>query len=117
MHPKDESDFERTKLAIDCVKHITTLATGTIVFSAAIIERLPKPKPHLMVMFVFSIGLTVISLLACFVYLFSVGVMPHWRGHEPTAEILGKVGVVIYFSFALGLMSLGTYVVFTVFSQ
>lgn len=96
-------------MAIDCIKHITTLATGTIVFSGAIFDRLPKPR-HAAALFPLSLLFMVLSVLASFFYLFFVGVMPHWRGAEPDSEKVSKVGRSIYFSFAMGLAGFGIFV-------
>jgi hypothetical protein len=35
--------FERTKLAADLVKHISTLSTGSLVLIATLLDKLPKP--------------------------------------------------------------------------
>jgi len=35
--------FERTKLGVDVVKHLTTLSTGSIVVLATLVDKLHKP--------------------------------------------------------------------------
>jgi len=110
----DKQDFERTKLAIDCVKHITTLATGTIVFSAAIVEKLPKGSRFTGGLFAASLALVVFSLFLCFFYLFVEGIAT--RGRNPNHEKMGQVAFGIYLSFGTGLMALGISVALRFFS-
>jgi hypothetical protein len=105
--------LERTKLAIDCVKHITTLATGIIVFSAAMLDKIPAGM-NFKELLLISLSLIVISLLSCFALIFLEGVQPIWQEGKfayPVAARWGTIviGFVIYLSFPAGLFTLGIF--------
>jgi hypothetical protein len=112
----DAHEFERLKLAVDSVKHITTLATGTIVLLVTLVERIPKPVADKA-----DLHLALISLLICiaasvgFLYGMTVArygpVYPgHDEGRERIKEAMLKMEVeVIYFSFSLGITFLGAF--------
>jgi hypothetical protein len=39
---QDKLEFERTKLRVESVKHITTLATGTVVLTVTLLALMSK---------------------------------------------------------------------------
>jgi hypothetical protein len=102
---ENEHPLESLKLSIDTVKHITTLASGTIVFAAAIFDKLPKPTKGLDLL-----GLCIVFMLLCVlsstVYLFGRTV-----GKNKIHEIaLQHCPVVIYFSFGSAIFNLGAFI-------
>jgi hypothetical protein len=105
--------IERTKLAIDTVKHISTLATGSIVAITAIVEKAPKPTtmPYLLMAAVVSMML---CILLCAIYLFLLGVPSRWdeavlRTSSMRAA-MQVAAVILYLAFASGLLMLGCFV-------
>lgn len=73
MNADDSSDkmrFERLKLEIDVVKHVSTLSTGSLVLIVTLADKLPKPLlyPQLVQA---SLCCFVASLLCCLLYLVS----------------------------------------------
>ena len=119
--------FERVKLAVDSVKHITTLATGTIVLLATFSDRLPRPlafKGYLIT----AIVSMVVCLLASFIYLWGETLAPRtsqsilglpipepmqkwkwlqWSGRR----MLVFLSDVIYFSFCFGIYYLARFAI------
>jgi hypothetical protein len=67
-------ETERTKIAVDCVKHITTLTTGTILLIAAGIDKVTRPVVG-WGWLVASISLMLVCLILCFSFLLDVGVI------------------------------------------
>ena len=116
MHDAETVDdkkmkLEEIKLQADTTKHITTLATGTIVLVATFMDKLPKPlqAPDLLV------G-SLIAMLVCtfsaFVHLWSLTLlgprrlrMRRFLPNHKTIESL--LVIVMYFSFSIGLYELG----------
>jgi hypothetical protein len=118
--PKDQ-EFERFKMAVDSVKHITTLATGTIVLVATFIDKLPKPvfkKDDL----IGAIFLMVVCLVSSFIYLWGSTlagyvstlnrVLPRWLPGRK--HVLMLMSVVIYFSFIMGIYFLAKFAFYNI---
>jgi hypothetical protein len=116
-HGNGAHEFERFKLAVDSIKHITTLTTGTIVLLATFAERIPRPM-----VYKGDLTLAFISLFVCLVasvsFLWGSTVAPFGptrvsrlgNDTEPTRKSLLKLdAVVIYFSFCMGIVFLGTF--------
>jgi hypothetical protein len=98
-------EFERVTLAVDSVKHITTLATGTIVLIATLLDKFPKPiADHT------DLNRAIGSMLLCvrlsFVCLWGLGVFRYWKPETKIRGFLSLISVAIYFSFLLELVSL-----------
>jgi hypothetical protein len=104
----DDVEFERLKLALDSVKHITTLATGVIVLTATFYDKLPKPITFRLSLFL-SLSFMLICLAAAFCYLFAAGVMGHLLVNanlKVTQFVFRFFGILTYGSFMLGILCL-----------
>jgi hypothetical protein len=107
---QDKLILERTKLAADIVKHISTLATGSIVLVPTFTDKIHNPilKSSLLVT---AIAALMICLLCCVVYLFLVGVPSRWDATvvRPTSVRWGMqcAAGALYVSFAVGVKMLG----------
>jgi len=112
---KESRELERLKMAVDSVKHITTLASGTIVLLATFVDKLPKPplfKGHL----VSGIVAMVVCLGASFVYLWAetLGRMRSFQLKIPFPFITRKLmldilSTIVYFSFCMGIYFLAQF--------
>jgi len=105
---RDRFDFERVKLAVDSIKHITTLATGTLVLLVAFLDKLPKPIIRLNWL-IFAVICLLLCLTASFVYLFRIGVhaYPLERENRRVGKILRGLAAVIYFTFGFAMFGVG----------
>lgn len=65
---KENMGFERLKIEIDVVKHISTLTTGSIVIVVTLADKLPKPLIHPGFL-CWALALLVVSLACCVGYL------------------------------------------------
>jgi hypothetical protein len=100
--------LERTKLAVDSIKHITTLATGTILLIVAVVDKAPRPvmgRPWLII----SIACMVGCLFASFVYLMGAGVLG--QNIQYGRNIFRNLARTVYYTFAFGLLSLAAFAV------
>jgi hypothetical protein len=114
----DAREFELFKMAVDSVKHITTLTTGTIVLLATFAERIPRPIAHKV-----DLALAIVSMLLClivsFIFLWGstlarFGPSKAWTtrsGKEPSlkAEVL-----LIYVFFCMGVLFLGSFALYNI---
>lgn len=123
--PADKEDqlaFDRLKLAVDSIKHITTLATGTIVLSATFIDKFPKPTLHKL-LFLVSIVCMFVSLLCSAALLHGVSVKDYWAPNSPNLYTEGsKTGLraiilAVYYSFGLGIAALGSFAVLNLYAM
>jgi len=101
-------------MAVDSVKHITTLTTGTIVLLATFAERMPRPITHKV-----DLDIAIISMLVClvasFIFLWGTtlarfGPEKAWlsirHGKKPSLKF--EV-FLIYCSFCAGIIYLGSF--------
>jgi hypothetical protein len=104
----DRFDFERIKLAVDSIKHITTLTTGTLVLLVAFLDKLPKPIIRLNWL-IFAVICLLLCLTASFIYLFRIGVdvYPLEREGSRQRRILRPLSAVIYFTFLFAMYGVG----------
>ena len=112
--------LERLKLEVDALKHISTLATGTIVIIATFLDKLPKPLEQPLNL-VIAVGAMLTCLLFAFVMLFrktffmsggvKVGFGPfRFRGRE--LPNLDRVFLItIYASFGVGMVQLTSFII------
>jgi hypothetical protein len=102
--------LERTKLAADIVKHISTLATGSIVIVTTFIDKTHKETAKLYLLS-FSVECLMLCLILCAVYLFLVGVPSRWDEvvlrTPPVRLVIQIAAALLYLSFAAGLLALG----------
>jgi hypothetical protein len=94
-----DREFERLKLAVDAVKHITTLATGTIALVVTFSDKLPRPLPA-SVLLASALSLMVICLHSSFIYLWKVSLGENIPKIREGTVFLSNV---IYFSFSCGI--------------
>ena len=123
----DRQEFDRLKLAVDSVKHITTLATGTIVLVAAFTDKLHKPLSFRAYL-ITTIALMLICLLSSFIYIWAAALAPFpqrrrlesarlpqllrkWMPGWGRTRVLILLSDVIYFSFCLGIVFLGLFAI------
>ncbi len=106
---EEVQDFERLKLAVDAVKHITTLATGTIVLVATFADKLRQPvggRGYL----IGTIASMLLCLLTSFIYLYFATLNPFAQANPLSAR--GRFTVLslcIYFSFGSGIACLAEF--------
>jgi hypothetical protein len=107
---RDKLILERTKLAADTVKHISTLATGSIVLVATFMDKVHKPivTPNLLTI---AIGAFMVCLFFCVIYLFLVGIPSRWDAsvlRPKSVRIVMQVAAgILYLTFAMGVIILG----------
>ena len=77
MTEKNNRMLEHKKLAVDSVKHITTLAAGTLVLLSTFVDKLPKPL-HGRISLMTALGCMVVCLVAAFFYLFLETIARSW---------------------------------------
>lgn len=121
---KETQEFERLKLAVDSVKHITNLATGTIVLLATFGDKLPKPLAFRGYLVAGAISM-VICLIASFIYLWAetlagpsgavLGLtIPRGIGRLPRfsrSRFFGILSDTIYLSFCFGILMLARFAI------
>jgi asparagine N-glycosylation enzyme membrane subunit Stt3 len=101
----DNHEFERQKMAVDVIKHIMTLGTGTIAWMATFFDKLPKPlvaKEY----WTAGIVLMLLCLIFSFAYLWRATLDE--RKYQP-ARMKLILSLVIYFSFPLAIGSLAVF--------
>ena len=76
MDDAEKGKFERLKLEVDVVKHLSTLDTGTIVFIATVLEKFPR-SPLGMHAITVSLGCLLSSLQICVLSWLDPGVNQH----------------------------------------
>jgi len=106
LSEQQKLEIERTKLAVDCIKHITTLATASLLAVPVILEKFTKTDPNLYVL-KRGVLLMVICIGACSGYLFAVGVAPReeiWR--SPPRFLVQLLMIGAYVTFFLGIIAI-----------
>lgn len=102
--------FERTKLAHDTVKHITTLATGSIVLIATLMDKIPKPvtNPELMMA---SILALLLCILFATLFFLLVSIRPHLLAEPETRDRKSEASIclAVYVLFLLGIGALAVF--------
>lgn len=101
-------ELERAKVAIDVVKHVSTLSTGSIVLIATLLDKFPKPIAAQWQLAA-AILCLVFCLACCLYYLVYVGVSGNWK--ERNTGIGGVVGMLIGWSFLVGILFLGIFAI------
>jgi len=100
---KAPSAFERLKLEIDAIKHLSTLSTGSILLIATFFDKIPK-SPFYREGLAVSLMLLTASLGGCVAYL-----MTPWTGNRWRFE--GFINRVLFVEahtcFLLGIICLG----------
>lgn len=107
-----EEKLKKTKLAVETVKHITTLSSGSIVLLATFVGQFPKPLKDPA-----SLVVAVVCLLVCLgagiLYLFVAAELgDDWRVGEvpPQRSKPLRVSVALMFlSFMFGIVALGIF--------
>ncbi len=109
-------DLERIKIQTDLVKHLSTLAVGSIVLIATLIDRLPKPLLSRRYL-VASICCMCACLAFSLWYIMVVGIGRDWSRKEPAKFDQFQdalFGVLTGIAFLFGVISLAVFVVFNV---
>ena|ERR1700674_5706155 len=101
--------FDELKLAIDCVKHITTLATGIIVLTVTVLDKLKRPI-HIPLILGFAVACMVICLFNCFMFLVGAGIM-HYRADEYRVKYRSHL-FAVYISFGIGIAFYSGFVIY-----
>src|SRR5437879_9051728 len=99
---QDESAQERTKIRVDIVKHITTLATGTILVVVAFFDKLTGFMVG-RAWLVASIVCMLVCVGAAFVYLWAES-LPFPRQNDTVGLVV--LSTIMYFSFLFGILVL-----------
>ncbi len=106
-------DTELLKMAVDSVKHITTLASGTIVLLAAFSDKLPKPLANKKSLVAALISMA-LCLTASFIFLWAE-TLARYRAPKTHNEVISRfrawgrpkvmslLSSAIYFSFVAGM--------------
>jgi hypothetical protein len=110
----DDFKLARTTFASDLVKHISTLASGSILLLATFLSRVGKPldKGALITGVVFLLC----CIVFCSVHLFFFGISKAWSAAEPDmngSRSYRLLSTVIFATFALGMIFLGLSVIRT----
>jgi hypothetical protein len=104
--------YERTKLALDLVKHLSTLATGSLVLIATLLERFPKPLREQDTL-IWSVVCFVVCTVACTAYWFFGAILGHWFetdwSHRQVRAWFLVLAFVLTVSFVLGVTFLGIF--------
>jgi len=103
--------LEREKLAADLIKHVSTLATGSVVLVTTLLDKIPKPVqfPEGLVIAIWAF---IICIMACFMYLFRIGITQHWLDQHfgtKMTRIYSFLGFVVFLTFLLGIGYLGMF--------
>ena len=100
---QDKLEFERTKLRVESVKHITSLATGTVVLTVTLLDKLPKPI-YGRLWLLCSIASMLLCLLFSFVYMWGSGILTYTI--EPPKAFRSSIALALGFGFVIGVWSL-----------
>ena len=114
MSEKNWTYKESTKLNVDYLKHITTLATGSIILLVTFLDKIFDHPKHtwMIIMVLISLLLTVIFASTSFISL-GISYQAWEQGNEPKGWVDTTAGICFllsYISFVIGL------IFFTVFS-
>jgi len=116
-----KSILDRARLATDLVKHISTLASGSIVVLATFLTRVVQAQDHDHVKLdkstlIGTVILLSVCIVSCSVYLFFFGIRKTWTDQH--AEALQKpskpelvLSAAIFLTFCGGIVFLGIYAV------
>jgi hypothetical protein len=103
-----KSILDRTTLATDLVKHISTLASGSIILLATFLSLSKVPLKDFGVL-IYGIGLLVVCIVCCVSYLGFFGIKKTWVLSNPVLaspwEVRLAIGV--FGSFCIGLILVG----------
>jgi hypothetical protein len=110
----DDSKLARATFAADLVKHISTLASGSILLLATFLGRVGKPpdKGTLITGVVFLL----FCIVFCSVHLFFFGISKAWSVAGPDvngARSFRLLSTLIFATFVLGMIFLGISVIRT----
>ena len=101
--------FDRTKLAVDVAKHMSTLATGAVVLLTAFLDKLPRP-PVAVGWLIASVIAFAVCVTFCFLYLFFLGIPRHWNARfgpaKKHATELFVISIGCYLTFIFGMFCL-----------
>ena len=103
---RDRMEFERMKLRVESVKHITALATGTVVLTVALLDKIPKPISGRFWLLC-SIASMLLCLLLSFVYMWASGILSYTI--EPPKAFRSSIALALGFVFVGGIWSLGIF--------
>lgn len=109
----DKLAFERAKMAADSVKHVSTLATGTIVITATFFDKLPKPLSG-SGWLVAAIGGMIVCLLCSFICLWGIGIVDWWipgGGTKQRARVFKECSQWMFMAFCIGVLCLGIFTI------
>jgi hypothetical protein len=113
VYDRRKFELKKSQFVADTIKHMTTLATGTVVLTATLSDRLPKPVPtYGKVWLALSLlGMSVCIILS-FLMLFSIGVRLLWEEDQLDRraylnyEVGRRIAWAIYVSFRFGIICL-----------
>ncbi|MFN7932732.1 MAG: hypothetical protein U0R19_05355 [Bryobacteraceae bacterium] len=104
--------LERTKLAVDVVKHISTLSTGSLVAVTTVINRPDTPVNQPMFLFA-AVAFLTLCVMSCALYLLLAGIKTHLDEGALSSLTIQKVtkytAVFQIIMFSLGLGMLGCF--------
>lgn len=107
-------ELERTKLAMDLVKHLSTLATGSIVLIATLLEKFPKPLREQDTL-IWSVISFITCTVSCTAYWFFGAIVWHWlRTNWSDRQVrlfFFVLAVILTASFAFGVILLGIFAI------
>src|SRR5215472_8422 len=108
--------LDRTTLATDLVKHVSTLASGSIILLATFLSRVPPPPDRGVL--IAGTSLLMACILFCTLYLGFFGIKRTWvDSSEPVGKTPQKgevpVTVLVFATFCAGIILVGISVVRT----
>jgi hypothetical protein len=108
---EQRDDIERDKLAVDCVKHITTLATASILAMPVILDKFTVKNPDTNLLRS-GLVLMVACIAASALYLFFIGIFRFaYTGKNVfTKFLIDMVIFLIYATFFSGISSIGLFI-------
>ena len=106
------SEFDWIKLRVDSVKHITTLATGTIVLLVTFLDKFPKPLTSRYALIGSVIGM-LLCVIFSFLYLFLISMMDYDPEHQHPRRrsAVNSLASLIQLVFVFALSELGFFAV------
>jgi hypothetical protein len=113
---KLNSPLDRTSLATDLVKHVSTLASGSIVLLATFLSRVPTPPDRGIL--IAGTSLLMLCILCCAVYLGFFGIRRTWvyssdRVRKTPQNLEALVTFLVFATFCAGIILVGISVVRT----
>jgi len=107
---KTDTQLERIKIGLDLVKHVSTLAAGSIVLLATFLDKFPRPllKGDWLTV---AVWLLCGCLVCCLVYILNVGIGRDWGVRTEFDEAIGIIsGAFAAATCVAGIISLGIFV-------